>query len=409
MTTEASSCVLLAGLAALQDPEGWTGRPVHCQDRGDVLYQWPDDALTAPTYLVAARSYLLGEATPPSLGERGRLQVRFLCDAGQRWYEFSRMSNSHRLMWLTREILLAALAARWAAIIGDHDTVDDFTRNVLGHAEAAQWRHAVTGALLGDWVDRLGGYLTDPELLKILRTYTAAERRRWTEVWEHRLGGFHWRAPDGTVRVGRGKRVWMLETPNRDGVTVRDVYPDKPAAGALALDHDFTDPGSTSCSAASMRRRPRRQPLGLPQVHLGRRRPRPWPARRLRRPGPPQALPSRRPAHPARRRGGDPMSRRPPAPETERGLLLRVPPHPPAPPWPAPARSPAPCCPARSRPNPRWCGRSSSSPSPPWPTTSESGPFDARTPEPTAWPVSAPGRVSLFRHGVQPGLLPVRS
>ncbi|MFJ2193724.1 hypothetical protein ACIOJE_38210 [Kitasatospora sp. NPDC087861] len=152
------------------------------------------------------------------------------------------MSNSHRLMWLTREILLAALAARWAAIIGDHDTVDDFTRNVLGHAEAAQWRHAVTGALLGDWVDRLGGYLTDPELLKILRTYTAAERRRWTEVWEHRLGGFHWRAPDGTVRVGRGKRVWMLETPNRDGVTVRDVYPDKPAAGALALDHDFTDP-----------------------------------------------------------------------------------------------------------------------------------------------------------------------
>ncbi|MFI5649275.1 hypothetical protein [Kitasatospora sp. NPDC051705] len=141
-----------------------------------------------------------------------------------------------------REVLLAALAARWAAIEGKYEAVDDFTRNVLGHADVARWRDAVTAALLGDWVGRLGSCLTDPELLAILRGYTAAERRRWTEVWEHRFGGFQWRAPDGTVRTGKGKRVWMLETPNRDGVTVRDVYPDKPAADALVLEHDFTDP-----------------------------------------------------------------------------------------------------------------------------------------------------------------------
>ncbi|MGW3077838.1 hypothetical protein [Kitasatospora sp. NPDC001132] len=142
----------------------------------------------------------------------------------------------------TKEMLLAALAARWAAIVGDYATVDNFTRNVLGHADAQQCRDAVINGLLDDWVDWLGSCLTDPELLRILRSYTAAERRRWTEIWEHRPGGFQWRAPDGTVRTCKGKRVWLLETPNRDGVTVWDVYPDKPAAGALALDHDFTDP-----------------------------------------------------------------------------------------------------------------------------------------------------------------------
>ncbi|MFH9355164.1 hypothetical protein [Kitasatospora sp. NPDC017646] len=150
-----------------------------------------------------------------------------------------------RQMWdwgLTRETLIAALAARWAAIEGDHATVDNFTRDVLGHRKPHEWRDAVISGLLGDWVDRLGSYLTNAELLAILRDYTAAERRRWTEIWEHRPGGFQWRAPDGTVRTGKGKRVWLLETPNRDGVTVRDVLPDKSDAGFLALDHDFTDP-----------------------------------------------------------------------------------------------------------------------------------------------------------------------
>ncbi|MGW6875861.1 hypothetical protein ACWGHA_26380 [Streptomyces xanthophaeus] len=44
-------------------------------------------------------------------------------------------------------------------------------------------------ALLGDWVHRLGGYLTDPELLRILHEYTAAENRRWKPLWERKANG----------------------------------------------------------------------------------------------------------------------------------------------------------------------------------------------------------------------------
>ncbi|MFE4360216.1 hypothetical protein [Kitasatospora sp. NPDC056800] len=142
----------------------------------------------------------------------------------------------------TRETLLAALSARWAAIEGDHATVDNFTRNVLGHVRPEQWRDAVTSMLLGDWVDHLGSYLADPELLAILRANTAAERRRWTPLWERKTGGFRRRGPDGEVRERSAERVWLLETPNRDGVTLRDVLPDRAAADALALDRCLANP-----------------------------------------------------------------------------------------------------------------------------------------------------------------------
>ncbi|MFK0203440.1 hypothetical protein [Streptomyces lavendulae] len=68
-----------------------------------------------------------------------------------------------------REVLLLALAARNAAIEGDHATVDAFARDVLGITRPELWRDGVVDALLGDWVYRLGQYLTDPELLRILK------------------------------------------------------------------------------------------------------------------------------------------------------------------------------------------------------------------------------------------------
>ncbi|MFJ9953225.1 hypothetical protein [Kitasatospora sp. NPDC091207] len=111
-------------------------------------------------------------------------------------------------------MLLAALAARWAAIEGNYEAVDDFTRDVLGHANAVQWRDAVIDALPGDWVDRLGSYLTDPEPLAILHRCTAAERRRWTEPWERKAAGFRRKGRDGVVRTSTGTRVGLLEAPN---------------------------------------------------------------------------------------------------------------------------------------------------------------------------------------------------
>lgn len=245
MTTSACDHVLTAGLTALQDPPAWTGRPVHCVS-AERRSSWIEHEMAAEVaYLV-----MLGMAGGDVGLPEGRVVIEctptyahfYLPGPTARGWDVFSLGYNLGYWRPTREVLLMALAARWAAIEGDHATVDDFTRNVLGHADVAEWRDAVISGLLGDWVDRLGSFLTDPELLAILRGYTAAERRRWAGVWEHRFGGFQWRAPDGTVRAVRGKRVWLLETPNRDGVSVWDVLPDKPAAGALALDHDFTDP-----------------------------------------------------------------------------------------------------------------------------------------------------------------------
>lgn len=244
MTTEARGCTLPEGLAALQDPLHWTGRAVQCRKtdpRPEDRYR-SQEALCL--VMLGRTGGKVGIPDGPVTIRKMPLGVFFhLAEkvpegwiAVGMWWRF--ISD-----WTpTRETLLAALSARWAAIEGDHATVDNFTRDVLGQVRPERWRDAVTSMLLGDWVDRLGGYLTDPELLAILRANTAAERRRWTPLWERKTGGFHRRGPDGVVRERSAERVWLLETPNRDGVTLRDVLPDRAAADALALDRCLANP-----------------------------------------------------------------------------------------------------------------------------------------------------------------------
>ncbi|MCB5166519.1 hypothetical protein LG634_16940 [Streptomyces bambusae] len=111
-----------------------------------------------------------------------------------------------------RIVLGAALAARNAAIEGDHAAVDAFARHVLGIRRPEDCRDWLIDALLGDWVDDLGRYLTDPELLDILNTHLAMERQRWKPVWDHRI---------------RGQRVGLLQSPLTSTLTLAD----------LAIDH----------------------------------------------------------------------------------------------------------------------------------------------------------------------------
>ncbi|MFJ6384651.1 hypothetical protein ACIQI7_32175 [Kitasatospora sp. NPDC092039] len=238
MTTEAWGCTLPVGLAALQNPLHWTGRAVKCWKpvpRPDDRYRTQE----ALCLMMMGRSGgKVGIPAGPVTIRKMPLGVFFWLaekvpegwiGVGMWWRFISDWTP-------TRETLLAALSARWAAIEGDHATVDNFTRDILGHTRPERWRDAVTSMLLGDWVDRLGSYLTDPELLEILRANTAAERRRWTPLWDRKTGGFRWRGPNGVVRERSAERVWLLETPNRDGVTLRDVLPDRAAADALTLD-----------------------------------------------------------------------------------------------------------------------------------------------------------------------------
>ncbi|MFD4032676.1 hypothetical protein ACFWVP_19705 [Streptomyces sp. NPDC058637] len=125
-----------------------------------------------------------------------------------------------------RAALLAVLGARNAAIEGDHLAVDTFARDILGIARPELCRDGVITALLGDWVHHLGSYLTDPELLRILNEYTAAERRRWQPLWERRANG---------------GRVWLTGATIADGITLDDVLPDHRTTEDLALHHQLDD------------------------------------------------------------------------------------------------------------------------------------------------------------------------
>ncbi len=136
------------------------------------------------------------------------------------------ISENHDIEPPDRVLLLVTLAARNAAIEGDHPTVDVFARTVLGLKRPELWRDGVIDALLGDWGNRLGRCLTDPELLAFLNEYVAAEHRRWQPLWE---------------RKARGARVRLTGFTIADGLTLEDVLPERSTPEDLALHHQLGD------------------------------------------------------------------------------------------------------------------------------------------------------------------------
>ncbi|MGW2681466.1 hypothetical protein [Streptomyces sp. NPDC001436] len=119
-----------------------------------------------------------------------------------------------------RVVLLALLAARNAAIEGDVEAIDAFARHWLRIVQPERWRDAVVDALLGDWVHQLGRYLTDPELIRIVHEYTAAENRRWQPLWE---------------RKAKGGRVCLSSTLIAEGITLEDTFTTHQTTEELAL------------------------------------------------------------------------------------------------------------------------------------------------------------------------------
>ncbi|WP_326615693.1 hypothetical protein OG863_00405 [Streptomyces decoyicus] len=146
-------------------------------------------------------------------------------------------SENHDIELPDRAVLLLTLAARNAAIEGDHATVDAFASALLGLKRPELWRDGVIDALLGDWGNRLGRYLTDPELLAILNEYATAEHRRWQPLWD---------------RKANGGRVRLTGFTIADGLTLGDVLPDRSTPEHLVLHHQLGDERVRGgCSAAS--------------------------------------------------------------------------------------------------------------------------------------------------------------
>ncbi|WP_461091774.1 hypothetical protein [Streptomyces incanus] len=89
-----------------------------------------------------------------------------------------------------RVALCAALTARNAAIEGDAETIDAFSRTWLGLSHPAAWREAVEAALLGDWVEALGrGLATDDYVQALLDQHARSEHRALQPLWERRVRG----------------------------------------------------------------------------------------------------------------------------------------------------------------------------------------------------------------------------
>ncbi|WP_438297700.1 hypothetical protein [Streptomyces sp. HUAS TT7] len=121
---------------------------------------------------------------------------------------------AHRCpVWPVRAALGAALAARNAAIEGDVEAVDRFSRNWLGLAHPERWRTAVEAALLGDWVAVLGrGTATDPHIQALLRRHADAEHQALQPLWERKV---------------RGKRTVLISQPLTATLTVQDLLAER--------------------------------------------------------------------------------------------------------------------------------------------------------------------------------------
>ncbi|MEU6927347.1 hypothetical protein [Streptomyces sp. NPDC046631] len=103
----------------------------------------------------------------------------------------------------------AALIARNAVLEGDSDTVDAFSRNVLGLKHPTRWREAVEMALLGDWVALLGtGTATKPYIRNLLRRHAAVQHHYLQPVWEGRI---------------KGERTVLLAQPVDEARTIADL------------------------------------------------------------------------------------------------------------------------------------------------------------------------------------------
>ncbi|WP_052758111.1 hypothetical protein [Streptomyces yangpuensis] len=132
---------------------------------------------------------------------------------------------------VTRDALIAALVARNAAIEGDTDGVDAFSRDWLGFSHPERWRDAVEIALLGDWVDQLGaGTAHDPVITRLLQGHSKREHKQLQPLWERRT---------------RGRRTALLSQPLSQTTTVADLLteyrtPESEALWAELSDHRVT-------------------------------------------------------------------------------------------------------------------------------------------------------------------------
>ncbi|MCX4411261.1 hypothetical protein OG840_59755 [Streptomyces sp. NBC_01764] len=204
-----------------------------------------------------------------------------------------------------RVALCAALTARNAAIEGDAETVDAFSRTWLGLSHPAAWRKAVEAALLGDWVEALGrGLATDDYVQALLDRHTRSEHRALQPLWERRV---------------LGKRTALLGQPLSPGLSVQDLLTEQHTGGRGARRRAGRQPPARRVARTGPGRGRARAGLGCQRRELGPNRAGRRTIDSARRAGAPQAQAARhslhRPGGGRQHRGDAGLTRgRPPGP-----------------------------------------------------------------------------------------------
>ncbi|MEU1035482.1 hypothetical protein ABZ402_43785 [Streptomyces mirabilis] len=181
---------------------------------------WTEDADTFVHFMLLAGLHAVARKEPADTGRRTLgLLAGVLLVMSSAYSKFPSMT--------ARTALSAALAARNAAIEGDSESVDAFSRTWLGLSRPEAWREAVEMALLGDWVEALGrGVATDGYIRDMLHRYTSSEHRALQPLWERRV---------------RGKRTALLSQPLGPDLTVEDLLAERRTPEEAALIHELAD------------------------------------------------------------------------------------------------------------------------------------------------------------------------
>ncbi|ANZ20852.1 hypothetical protein SNOUR_38120 [Streptomyces noursei ATCC 11455] len=150
-------------------------------------------------------------------------------------------------------LVVRALEARRAALVGRSDLVEAFATDVIGLRRGTRWQEAASTALLGnDWLEPLDhGKQLDGAALARLRAEILALHRQLTPVWRRRT---------------RHGRVLLLNTPVSEGITVQDLVAEKPDTTPTPLD---VTPENARLAALIRRLLPAERAVALAWAHPG--------------------------------------------------------------------------------------------------------------------------------------------
>ncbi|MCC3655746.1 hypothetical protein LIX60_30670 [Streptomyces sp. S07_1.15] len=136
------------------------------------------------------------------------------------------LRGAAELRGLRQPEIVEALNARDLALRGENDWVDRFGSRVLVLNRSDRWRHAVSTALLGDWVAPLAHGRLGPDALNVLKAEAQRIYRQERPLWE---------------RGTRKGRLLSMDAPLGNGLSLYDLVQAHGDPCELVIRNTITD------------------------------------------------------------------------------------------------------------------------------------------------------------------------